>query len=276
MLNFIVDKKLCTKCGQCVADCPMHIINMQDNGPAIAAADEEKCIHCLHCLAVCPSSAVSIAGFVPENSLPTTGSLPDAAQMEALITERRSIRQFKPENVDAEILQKLLDVTSYAPTGRNTQQVRFTVIDDCRKLANFRDELMSCLGGMVRNGKLPEGAEFVAALVQTWKEKHIDIIFRDAPHLLIASAPKNVVSPLQDCLIALTTFDLFAQTFGVGTLWCGLVKFAISDLMPEFCGRLGIPDDHIFGYAMAFGLPAVHYKRSAQRAPANIHRVENL
>jgi len=55
----------------------MHIINMQNNSPAIVVADEEKCIRCLHCLAVCPSSAVSIAGFAPENSTPVTGNLPD-------------------------------------------------------------------------------------------------------------------------------------------------------------------------------------------------------
>lgn len=276
MLDFSVDKKLCTKCGLCAADCQMHIINMNGNYPAIASDEEEKCLRCLHCLAVCPCSAVSIAGFVPENSPAATGNLPSAEQMEALITQRRSIRQFKQENVNPEILQKLLDIACYAPTGRNARQVRFTVIDDRMKLAAFRDELMAGIGKMAHGGKLPEGTEFVATLVQAWEEKHIDLIFRDAPHLLIASAPKNVISPLHDGLIALTTFELFAQTLGVGTLWCGLAKFAINDLMPEFCTRLGIPENHVFVFAMAFGLPSVRYARAPRRSPADVYRVENI
>jgi nitroreductase len=91
--------------------------------------------------------------------------------------------------------------------------------------------------------------------------------------LLVTSAPQSVASPIQDCLIALTTFELFAQTLGVGTVWDGLAKWVIDDLMPEFRIRLGIPDDHVIGYAMVFGKPAVHFARTAQHGLAEIHLI---
>ena len=82
----------------------------------------------------------------------------------------------------------------------------------------------------------------------------------------------TVPTPEPDCLIALSYFELFAQANGVGTVWNGLAKWAINDLLPETRHLLGIPDDHIFGYAMVFGYPDVHFTRTVQHYPALIHR----
>jgi hypothetical protein len=146
------------------------------------------------------------------------------------------------------------------------------VVDDRAKLAQLRGEVMTGLGRLVRDNALPEGFGFYADFVRVWEEKGIDIIFRGAPHLLVASVPKNVPSPMPDCLIALSYFELFAQANGVGTVWNGLAKWAINDLLPETRQRLGIPDDHLVGYAMVFGKPAVRYARTVQHGPALIHR----
>ena len=122
-------------------------------------------------------------------------------------------------------------------------------------------------------GSFPPRMEFYANFIKMWEEEQVDFLFRGAPHFLIASAPKNVATPVEDCLIALSYFELFAQTLGVGTVWDGLAKWTINDLLPEFRHRLGIPDDHVIGYAMAFGRPAVQYARTTQHGPAQIHRV---
>jgi nitroreductase len=126
---------------------------------------------------------------------------------------------------------------------------------------------------MVREDRLPEGLEFFGGIVRLWEENRIDTLFRDAPHLLIASAPSHGASPVPDCLIALSYFELFAQSMGVGTLWNGLTKWTVNDLLPETRLRLGIPEDHVVGYAMSFGRPALRFSRTVQRGPANVHRV---
>lgn len=275
MLDFIVSQQACTRCGFCVADCPARIIAMADGGyPAIAPEKEAACYRCQHCLAICPAAAVSILGLRPGDSLPLDGNYPAPDQMETLIKGRRSVRRYRDENLEPELLQRLLEVAWHAPTGVNSRQVLFTVVDDRDKLARLRDEVMAGLARVVRGNTLPAGLGFFADFVRLWEEKGIDTIFRGAPHLLVASAPRDVASPVPDCLIALSYFELYAQVNGVGTVWDGLAKWAINDLVPETRSRLGIPPDHVIGYAMAFGRPAVRYVRTVQHGPAIVRRCD--
>ncbi|MCM0080097.1 nitroreductase family protein [Geomonas sp. Red32] len=271
MLDFAINRDTCTSCGQCVADCPARIIDLVDSFPAIAADKEATCYRCQHCFAVCPTGALSIFGLRPENSLPVPGHLPSPLQMETLIKGRRSVRNYRQENLEPALLDKLLQVAADAPSGMNTRQVLFTVVDDREKLAGLRDELIAGLIRMRDNGGFPAGLEFVGSFLKLWEDYRVDFLFRGAPHLLIVSGPQ-IVSPIQDSMIALSYFELFAQANGVGTVWDGLAKLAICDLLPEFRTRLGIPEDHVVGYAMAFGRPAVHYARTAQHPPAQINR----
>lgn len=274
MLQFKVDKEKCTRCGLCVADCPPQVIDTADGFPLIAAEKEAGCYRCQHCFAVCPTGAVSILGLDPRESTPLEGDWrPDPAKLETLMKGRRSVRRYKQENLEPELLQRLLEVAWHAPTGVNTRQVRFTVIDDRDKLASFRDELLAGIARLVRENALPEQLAFFADFVQLWEEQCVDVLFRGAPHLLVASVSDKAVSPLQDCMIALSYFELFAQANGVGTVWDGLAKIAINDLVPESLARLGIPENHTVGYCIAFGKPAVQYARTVQHKGALIHRV---
>ena len=157
MLDFKVNQQTCTKCGQCVADCPALIISMGENTPTIAPEKEPGCYRCQHCFTICPTGSISIFGLDAKKSMPLTGNLPDADLMELLIKGRRAVRQYKPENLEPEVLQRLLAVAYHAPTGRNARQVHFTVVDDREKLAKLRDEVMAGLGRIVREKPLPEG-----------------------------------------------------------------------------------------------------------------------
>ncbi len=273
MLDFTIDQTACNSCGECVSDCPARIITMTGAGyPAIAPEHEAACYRCQHCLAICPTAAISILGLDPADSLPLAGNYPEPKQLETLIKGRRSVRRFQAENLEPKLLQHLLEVAWHAPTGVNSRQVRFTVVDDREKLAELRAELMTGLARLVQEDALPEGLGFYADFVRVWEEQGHDVIFRNAPHLLIASVPASVASPLPDCLIALSYFELFAQANGVGTVWDGLAKWAIDDLVPQMRQRLGIPEDHLLGYCMVFGRPAVRYSRSVQHKSADIRR----
>jgi nitroreductase/NAD-dependent dihydropyrimidine dehydrogenase PreA subunit len=273
MLNFEVNATTCTRCGECAADCPARIISMKEGFPTIVPEKEATCYRCQHCLAICPTGAVSILGLTPDDSRPLAGNYPGPDQLETLIKGRRSVRRYKPENLEPEVMQRLLDVAWHAPTGKNCRDVLFTVVDDREKLARLRDEVMAGLAGLIRVDKLPQGMEFYADFVRMWEEKKVDILFRGAPHLLIASAPRQSACPVPDCLIAMSYFELFAQSLGVGTVWNGLTEWAINDILPETRLRLGIPDDHLIGYVMSFGRPALRYYRTVQHGPALINRV---
>ena len=100
-----------------------------------------------------------------------------------------------------------------------------------------------------------------------------DVVFRGAPHMVLACTPRNAPCADIDPIIALSYFELYAQTLGVGTLWCGLFKWAIQ-LMPEFLERFRLPADYVPGYAMMFGRTGLDYRRSTQPAPVPCFSLE--
>jgi nitroreductase len=246
---------------------------MKAGSPAVVTSRESMCIRCLHCLTVCPTGAVSIAGFTPEDCLQLEGTSPASDHMETLIRGRRSVRNYLDEAVDPAIIERLLQVSWQAPTGVNARGVLFTVVDDREIMNRLRSLVMDRLAELVRSNALPEHLEFFAGFDTLWREKGIDTLFRGAPHLIITSAPKNCPCPTQDCIIALSYFELFANSLGLGTVWNGLAKLAFVELMPELQAKLAIPSGHSFGYAMAFGKPAVEYQRTVPLRPPTVNRV---
>jgi nitroreductase/NAD-dependent dihydropyrimidine dehydrogenase PreA subunit len=272
MIQFQIDEERCIQCGECAEDCPAGVISLEDY-PVIT--NEDGCFRCQHCLAVCPTGAVSILGKNPSESILLEGNMPDPAKLEVLIKGRRSIRRYSSKDLDPALIDELLDVACHAPTGVNAQAVLFTVVREDKVMKRLREEVMTQLAKLKDEGKLPEGfvGQYIGGAVKAWKEKGLDIIFRGAPHLLLTSTPKDAPCPAQDPLIALTTFQLMAHARGVGTVWDGMFMMALS-LLPGLAARLGIPDNHLLGYAMAFGEPVVEYHRTVQRGPANVNVVK--
>jgi NAD-dependent dihydropyrimidine dehydrogenase PreA subunit len=271
-LQFTIDLDLCIQCGACIDDCPFHIIEMSPDYPALNPTRIHHCIQCQHCLAVCPTGALSILGFKPENSLPLPESLPSAQQMAALIRGRRSMRRFLPDPLDAGVIDHLLRTVANAPTGKNNRQCLFTVIEDPATMETFRRETMEGLRSAVIEKRLSEGQGYFRHVVSAWDQGR-DIIFRNAPHLLMVSVPSTVTTPDADALIAMSYFELLAASMGIGTLWNAMIRWAISEISTDMYQRLGIPADHVKGYVLLFGKPAVQYHRTVQRDEVQINRV---
>ena len=265
MIQFKIDEGLCIQCGECAEECPAGIISMEDY-PTVT--DEEGCFRCQHCLAVCPSGALSILGRDPDNSIELAGNMPDPARLETLIKGRRSVRRYSDKEIDPTLIDELLDIAWHSPTGVNNQGVLFTVVKEVAVMNRIREDVIEKLAEVKASGKLPEGlaGQYLGGAVKAWQENGVDIIFRGAPHLVVASAPQDAPCPVQDSLIALTTFQLMAHARGIGTVWDGMFMMVLS-VYPELAGKIGIPADHIVGYAIAFGEPAVEYHRTVQRGP---------
>ena len=78
--------------------------------------------------------------------------------------------------------------------------------------------------------------------------------------------PVDSPSPEADGIIALSHFEIAAQSVGLGTLWNGLVKMSVT-LLPELKVPLKIPEDNLLVFTMSFGKPEVSYARSVQYDP---------
>ncbi len=264
MKQFRVDKSLCIQCGECVKDCVFGLITMDQGFPVLPADKEQTCIECQHCMVVCKPGAVSILGLNPEDSLPLEGNFPSQSQMETLIKGRRSIRRYSPEPLSSKTIDELLKITAHAPTGVNARGVEFIVVEDQATMAAIRQETLESLQDLARKDAIPDNLCIMKTLVPLM-EQGLDPIFRNAPHLLIASAAQDVPCREADVFIALSYFELLAASAGLGTTWCGLGKWAMVDLAPQLLKSIGVPDNHDVVYLMLFGEPDVQYYRTVQR-----------
>jgi len=275
-LQFSVDAEKCNGCGECAADCPYGIIELQDGRPSMVEDRQQRCIDCQHCLAVCSTGALIIRGLDPGRSIPLEGNLPAARRLAVLMQGRRSVRRYTGEAVSGKEIAFLLDTVAHAPTGINNRQVLFTVLDDPQVMEDLRRTTYSTLEAMIREGRIPPGMDFFATMIADAVKSGKDSIFRGAPHLLIVSAPADCPSAEVDCHIALSYFELLAAAMGLGTLWSGLAQWALTRVVPELLRRLGVPESHEVGCMMVFGRPAVTYYRTVQRDNLHVNRVGSL
>ena len=99
--------------------------------------------------------------------------------------------------------------------------------------------------------------------------KGIDLVCRNAPHVIIAHSPKTNPSGNTDCTIALAHLDLIAPSFGLGTCWAGILNMAVL-LWPKMKEVLALPDGHKYHGAMILGYPKYKYQSMPPRNSANI------
>lgn len=256
-LNFTVDKEKCIKCGLCEKDCISKIIK-NDNDGYPRVLDETSCIGCQHCLAICPKGAISVFGKNPDNS-DIIGDMISSEQLENLIKARRSCRIFKQENIDTETMNKLKNILNWAPTGVNFRNLHFTIVENKDTMNNIKELLYKKLRFLLRFVPLKKSLQGFKKAILSGN----DVIFRHAPHMIVVSADKNAPCKEIDPVIALSYFELYAQSLGIGTLWCG---FAYNTLpfSKEAIKKLEIPQNHKLSYVMLFGKPDIKYQRTIQ------------
>lgn len=270
--QFRVDYEKCIKCGLCIDNCPTKAL-ICDEYKSPKMDKPKNCMQCQHCLAICPGGAISIMGKNPDNSAQIR-PINDEDVLN-LIQSRRSIRKYKQENVDKETIQKLKDMLNYSPTGKNNHKLHFSFIENIDVMNDFRAKVNTKLVNFLNKKPLKFLSEKFGSLSKM-KDKILsgeDIIFRNAPHLVVVSAPINSPCPNQDGIIALSYFELYANSLNLGTCWCGYA-YRIIKMFAEFSEYLQIPDGYMPIYVMLFGYKDIEYKRTIQPNPYNFTVVE--
>ena len=145
-MGITIDTEKCTKDQLCALSCPSLVITMdtEDGYPAAVEGFEELCISCAHCLAICPTGALTWKGIGPGQCAPLDADMPSPEQLTRLIKGRRSIRRYKKQPLEKSTIERLLELTRYAPSGHNAQPVNWLVISGRDKL----DELAGHRGGL--------------------------------------------------------------------------------------------------------------------------------
>lgn len=209
-------------------------------------------------MAVCPTGALSFGGINPDK-LPQA-AFADGEIMLQTIKSRRSVRSYKPTDVPAEKLEKIREMLSYPPTGGNFDSLHFSIISSKAKMDELRSVTYKCLDSIDKSSPLYN----VKVLLKTALAGRQDPVYGGAPALLACAVSKLHTAPgceNADPIIALSYFELYAQSLGLGTLWDGFAVM-IAKNFPEVCALLEIPPQYTLSFILPFGPPAVTYKRT--------------
>ncbi|MGB3211452.1 MAG: nitroreductase family protein [Desulforhopalus sp.] len=265
-----VNQQTCKQDGLCAAVCPAGLIDfLKKSFPVPALNGDELCIRCGHCIAVCPNGSLNhkdmdVAGCVPVREDLVLSS----AQCEQYLKSRRSIRTYRQRPVTRETLEKILDVARYAPSGHNSQGVKWLVLSDKEELHNLSGIVADWMRFMLET--MPEFSlgMHMDKTLERW-EKGVDVILRGAPTVVVAHAEKDNRMAPASCTIALAYLELAATGMGLGCCWAGYFN-AAATTFPQMKEALALPEGHLSFGAMMVGYPKFQYQRLPQRQSAEI------
>lgn len=263
-----IDKEKCIQCGMCITDCISMCIDYDDDGyPRLKR--NSHCLSCQHCLSICPKGALTFNDKKPENSEKIS-----TEDVLSLIKSRRSIRQYKDEELTEEELQKIKDMLPYIPTGCNSHKLHFSIVEKKSVMRALKEKVNTRLIKLLNNKVLSPVVKHFEVYKNSF-EKGEDIIFRGAPHMIVVSSPILAPCAPQDPIIALSYIELYANSLGFGTCWCGYGEICMK-IFPELCELLEIPRGYTPVYTMLLGKPAVKYARTPQPEPYTISEIKDV
>lgn len=139
------------------------------------------------------------------------------------IKSRRSIRQFKPNMIEQDKIDQIVEAGLYAPSGRNQQATKIIIV----KNKKLRDKL--------------------SATVAKIKGKPSDFDpFYGAPVVLIVLADQDFFTGIYDGALVMGNMMLAAHSLGLGSCWVHYAKEEFE--MPEYkqiLQSLGIGDNWV-------------------------------
>lgn len=178
----------------------------------------------------------------------------------ATIRNRRSIRNFKDEQIKDEELQAVLDAGVYAPSA-NDQAWHFTVIQN--------KELLAWL-----NHEAKEIAKQYEPLKELANNEGFNI-FYEAPTLVLVSGEEKAIAIESDCAAATQNMLLAAESIGLGSCWIGFVLVAFSSSKAkDYLKELGIPEGYKPYASVALGYKNTESIKASPRKPGVINFIK--
>lgn len=162
--------------------------------------------------------------------------------MEALecIKTRRSVRKFTEQSVDRALLEQVVAAAAYAPSWKNTQIARYTVVTDPAKKQRLADE---CMMDFACNQKTSSHASALVVVTAITGRSGYE---RDGSF----STSQGTHWQSFDAGVAAQTFCLAAHALGLGTVIMGIFDEA------KVRAVLDLPAEQMVSAIIAIGHPA--------------------
>ena len=156
------------------------------------------------------------------------------------IKTRRSIRNYKEDQISTEVLQEVVDLARFAPSWKNTQIARYYIVQSAALKQNIAE---NCMMDFAFNTKTLTKAPALVVLAYVEKRCGYE---RDGSF----STSKEDRWEMFDAGVAAQTFCLAAHEKGLGTCIMGIFDEA------KIAEAISLPEGQKVGAVLAIGYPA--------------------
>lgn len=154
------------------------------------------------------------------------------------IKGRRSIRKFKADSIDHQLIEEIIETASYAPSWKHTQITRYIAIE-----GELKDKIASeCTSAYPHNGEIMKEAPMLIAVTIIKNRSGFE---RDGSF----STPKEGGWQMFDAGVAAQSFCLAAHDKGLGTVIMGIFDEAPAASLLE------IPEERELVCLIPIGYP---------------------
>ena len=271
----------CTSCGNCVKVCPSFVYEKNDSG--ILPTGSKRCILCGHCIASCPVDAIIIDEIVElAEFTPIDKTNYDGENIENLLKNRRSIRNFENREISSEILKKILKWGESAPRAHNSDGFELIVIQNPDLLKQIEAALVNGLVDLMntlrdKDKKQQLIAEFGETKVNTWRKMLPELRFitakindgslnllHNAPALIIACSDKLQIQTDISAQLLLHQLSLGACYNGLGSCRLGFIMI-VDEYSSRIIELLDINSTLMIAGALVLGYQEVKYLKGISR-----------
>lgn len=275
----------CNGCLLCVKDCVSGVWRNIDGIPEIKAPD--SCNRCSHCLAVCPREAIIHPHLDHRSIRRSNVKLLDPEVYQEILITRRSIRNYSDRPVSKETLERIIDACRYSPTASNSQNVAYIIIQDKALIQTVSNHIFGFAKNIFHITQTSLGAAFMRAFEATSLVKTIkrytdsmhyyteqvrsgrDLIFHNAPVLILLHGPKGSSFASDNCNIAAANIMNYAHSIGLGTCMIGFLILALKH-SKKIRKHFYLPKNRRVYAALVLGYPAFRHMFTVSRTSPNI------
>ena len=184
------------------------------------------------------------------------------------ILSRRTIRNYKPEQIKQEELDEILETGLYAPTGGGRQSPMMLVCQNAEI-----NEVLGKINRKVFGHANSDGIKFVSETQKSIADDdNIKSAFYGAPTVITLFAPRDWDYGVHDCTSMAITMTLAAWSLGIGSCYVGRAEETFdTDYGKKVMEETGISQDYVARVHLCLGYPKDITNHAKPRKEGRIH-----
>lgn len=172
--------------------------------------------------------------------------------MVAILT-RRSTRNYRPDAVEEDKLEKILNAARQAPSGGNNQTNHFLVIRNPDVIRNLIEMAETAFSKM----EIAEDTYASLKYAISASQKGGYVFCYNAPVLIAVANRKDYSNNMADCACAIENMMIAANALDLGSCWINQLRWLNEEpSLLDYLKSLGMKEDERVYGAVIIGYPA--------------------